>query len=511
MATNKPEIEQFIQAFNASATRTRALLIGLLFASILASIALIDSVHSWYGARIEIRQVALQWFVFPEDNKSSKEDGTVICLSCDSLKNGVIADTQKVTPKAEIQAPAFHSVQEFAISLENQELNESERWDSAQIENILRNAINLEYFPLLGKNKSDLPYWISIKPFESGEWRVPDKKQRKLLYQALSRAAAVSNDYSPHSRQEFEYALENLMEAKTENFTLVRMPILGVSFDINYLGIISGLIFSALMALLYLSMVRENRNLKTLFQHGLQDKDTDGRRLYELLSMYQVLTVPQKLYRPDNKSDLRTRNIIEVVFWFPYAVLLLIFVYDCISFKIGLSLNPNMTIITSLSTLLSLASITYFSFKLNSRQRSINRLWDNQYFRLHIENFVSPNPTNDDAPLFATLPQAKINWTNTAYRISREQPLSENKSVERLREFLNLCYDDSEDKRDPKLPNLNDNAYWAQKDDECWKVLQEWFEKNKQHSTRKQFRVGLTEMMNSLQPPDKSSNTPINK
>ena len=521
MTTKKPEVEQFIQAFNTSSIRTRTLLIGLLFASILAFIALLDSFVpflSWYSSRIEIRQVALEWFIFPEENPDSEANCKVICMACDSNKlvakptTGIRNDNPKV--------PGVNSIQEFAKLLEasvkdslskwppgedSVVFKRYKQWDSSQIERIMRDAVNLPvYLNFLVKkdNKVELPYWIKIRPFESVKTRsIPDRKRRKALYKSLSRAALAFNGYSPHTRKEFEYALENLMEAQAENLTLVRMPILGISFDINFLGFISGGIFYALMALLYLSMVREDRNLKTLFQQGWQDEDTDDGRLYELLSMYQVLTVPQKLYRQDDQKDMMTRKFIVGVFWFPFIVLALIFSYDLYSFKIGLSLNPLMTVVTSFLTLISLLLIGVTSRKLTDRQTRINRLWDNQYFRLHLGNLIAPETNQRNASRFATLPQAKINWANAAYQSIQIKPLTEKMCVERFRMFLNLCYDKFEDKRISEITDAQEEAYW--------KKLEIWFEDQKHNSTRKIFRVELVKMMNSLtnlEPSTKSEN-----
>lgn len=320
-----------------------------------------------------------------------------------------------------------------------------------------------------------------------------------MLYKVLSRAAALCNDYSPRSKEEYKYALENLMEAQTENFTLVRMPILGVSFDINYLGLISGLVMYSLMALLYLSMVREDRNLKTLFGHGWKDNETDSRKLYELLSMYQVLTVPQKLYRPDNRRDMLTRKFVVGVFLFPCFVLLFIFGYDLLSFKIGLSLNPIMTIITSSSTLIALFAIAYFSYKLIDRQTRINRLWDNQYFRLHLDNFLSTNLQKEETSPFATLEQAKINWANAAYSVSQKKPMSEKECVKHFRGFLNLCYDKDEDRLNANVSEEQLGIYWEK--------LESWYKVHRTYSTRKQFRKELAQMMNNIQAP----NPPINQ
>lgn len=499
MNTKKPEIEQFIGAFNVSSNRTRTLLIGLLFASILAFIALLDSLvplFSWYSSRIAIQHVALQWFVFPEDHKNDKIDFSA---------NQVVASTQS-TQFPRNEAVGYGSISDFACALECQS-GDINKLTQPEIDKLIRDAVNLRPWLMdvlnyikIDENKPDLPYWVKIKPFEPIEKKFPNKGQRAALYQNITRAATVFNGSSPHSRKELEFALENLMEAQSENLTLVRMPILGISFDINFLGFISGGIFFALMALLYLSMVREDRNLKTLFLHGWEDDDTDNRRLYELVSMYQVLTVPQKLYRPDNRRDMLTRKIILGVFWGPFLVLASIFLYDIYSFQIGLSLNPLMTVLTSCLTLISLILIGYTSMKLTNRQTRINRLWDNQYFRLHLDNFLSTNLQKEETSPFATLDQAKINWANTVFKVGPKKSMSEKECVKHFRQFLNLCYDKFEDK-------LNENITQEQLAN-YWEKLESWYKVHRTYSTRKQFRKELTQMMNNihaLNPPNSQS------
>lgn len=486
LPAEKPEIEHFINALNDSSQRSRTMLIGIIFASILSFIALINSFKpdwNWFQSRIAVRKVALEWFLFPDE----KPADSLSVVTKDSLL--FEANIRKERPHL------FTSIQDFAHYLERSIPDPSKRIHPDSITIIVDQAINEGKFVkwLFDSVSPNLPHWICIKTFALDTSRILEKEERRQLYGDLAKAAVYVRNSHAYSRKALEYSYDNLIESQSENLQLVNIPILGIAFDINNLGFISGMVLCSLMLLLYLSMVRESRNLKTLFTHGWRDDNIDDRRLYELLSMYQVLTVPLKLYSPDKTMDKLTRKLVYFIFALPVMVLVLIFLYDLHTFKVGASLNPLLTFVTSSSTFLMLAFVSFIAYKIVMRHIRINRQWDNQYYRINLEKLFNLRPDDADINFIWTNPdQVKLNWANTVSKAKKMRQhaskIGERASVSLIEKFIDHCYDSDEEKLDKPENEQQIEAYWQ--------YFKDWFDKNKIKSTRREFRQSLIKLMN---------------
>lgn len=475
---DKPEIEHFINALNDSSQRSRTMLIGIIFTSILSSIALANSMKtdwSWYQSRVAVRKTAIERFVFPDeiqtDHAESLRRDTCRCpLSYGGAAGGHALHN-------------YASIEEFAYDLEEC-FKDAEKVPRDTIDSILHTTLHS------GSLKSQFPYWIRIKPLALDPDRLPGKEERKELYASLVKAAIFVKVTNAQSRTALVSSYDNLIESQYENLSLVRIPILGIAFDINNLSLISSVVFLSLMILLYLSMVRESRNLKTLFTHGGRDDKIDDRRLYELLSMYQVLTVPLKLYSPDKTKDKMTRKLIYGIFWLPFIVLGTIFSYDWHTSEVGASLNPLLTSVTTNVTIFMLLCVLYVAYKISDRQKRIDRQWDNQYYRLNLEKLFNLQPDDVDTGVWTTPEQVKINWANTAeaaMRLTKPGKIGETASVKLLERFIDRCYDDKPD----RLESSNNEQV-----EQYWAYFKTWFDANKQKSTRREFRESLVDLMN---------------
>ncbi|GAB4488297.1 MAG: hypothetical protein OHK0019_04410 [Saprospiraceae bacterium] len=447
------------------------MLIGIIFASILSAIALINSLRTdwnWFQSRMIVRKTALDWFLFPDDDPKQRpaQSFTTILAFAKNLEDSVKSNNQSYILESELLLLLRDSC------------------DGGWVPEFLHDTLNYA-----------LPDWVRVKSysFEIASSRFPPPKHRKALYKNLAKTAAFVREFDVRSRKSLEYAFDNLIESQYENLSLIQIPILGIAFDINNLGLISGVIFCSLLILLYLSMVREGRNLKTLFTHGWLDKNIDDRRLYELLSMYQVLTVPLKLYSPDKTYDKVTRMFIYGIFWFPVIILCAIFWYDLKTYDIGRTINPFLTFITTSSTLLMLLAVLFMVVKITERQIRIDRQWDNQYYRLNLEKLFNLKPNDADINVWTTPEQVKINWANTAEEVKRLQQengrISEIHSVRLLENFIDNCYDDDFERLETKIDQRIVDSHWEH--------LQKWFADNKTKSTRREFRKSLKAFLNS--------------
>jgi hypothetical protein len=95
---------------------------------------------------------------------------------------------------------------------------------------------------------------------------------------------------APVLKKRIEKLRDNIDELHDKDVRWVRIAFFGVGFDINDLGLFSGIAFSALLVSLSFFQKRELRSIKYFFR--IVKEQGVGPDGYELLAMRQVLTVP---------------------------------------------------------------------------------------------------------------------------------------------------------------------------------------------------------------------------
>jgi len=129
------------------------------------------------------------------------------------------------------------------------------------------------------------------------------------------------------SLKELEASLDQYRSAVFERVVLFEIPGIGVTFDINDLGLFSGVAFSLLLLLLVFALMREYENLYlALFKvRRLHDSnvtlagaESAANYLYHALAMSQVFAAPPTLavWRP---SALK-RSVPSIVFLLPALI-----------------------------------------------------------------------------------------------------------------------------------------------------------------------------------------------
>ena len=130
-----------------------------------------------------------------------------------------------------------------------------------------------------------------------------------------------------HTRSQLDDMLTAYRGAVVERVILFEIPGIGVTFDINDLGLFSGVAFSLLLLLLVFALMREYENLYlALFKvrrlHDAQTPPAGGEStanyLYHALAMSQVFGAPPTLavWRP----SLLKRAVPSIVFLLPAAI-----------------------------------------------------------------------------------------------------------------------------------------------------------------------------------------------
>ena len=174
------------------------------------------------------------------------------------------------------------------------------------------------------------------------QWNTTDlswvpQRYRKLneLYDAVRRMPEPAADERVRkqtrarflSRDDLKENLSEYRKLRVEHVFLVQMPGMGATFDINDLGLFSGITYVLLLLLLLFSLMREHENLYlALFKvrrlHDrpgtIADGESTANYLYHSLAMSQVLSSPPTLaqWRPSSFKIA----ILNVVFIVPAAV-----------------------------------------------------------------------------------------------------------------------------------------------------------------------------------------------
>lgn len=103
-----------------------------------------------------------------------------------------------------------------------------------------------------------------------------------------------------------ELVIANFPQEFVEQMLVVHIPAVGISTDVNEIGMLGGITLSLLMAVLLLSLMRQHENLylatfKIRRLHERDESKNDGEStanfLYHSLAMCQVLTSPPTLAR----------------------------------------------------------------------------------------------------------------------------------------------------------------------------------------------------------------------
>jgi len=311
------DFDEFIDAAADGSQRSRNIMSLMMTAAFIAALGWFNSLKpefNWYRSRIQAMENAYHWVRFSNDGK----DTTYVKI-----------DGQKMLNR--------FTLAEFDNRFGKTLLNGST--DYAKMDSTWPKNICIKFPAFLIKKDSTI------------DFAGLDKKtlQSTLVY--------LGNSHHVH-RAEMDNLLQVYNKGWVENALFIRVPILGLSFDVNWMAVISGLAFSILYFLLYHSLSRERKNLKLLFK--LAKKRRYNRvDFYQLLSMEQVLTVPNSIDEfivSNEKNRIITASlwsklkyvlkllITLVPIIVPLGILALILWYDYKTTDIGNSINQNLMI-----------------------------------------------------------------------------------------------------------------------------------------------------------------------
>ncbi len=131
-----------------------------------------------------------------------------------------------------------------------------------------------------------------------------------------------------------------LEQSRIESVNVLHIPIFGITFDVNDLGIIAGIGFVVLLITLRLALSRELQNLRIAFHTAKECHRL--KEAYEYLSMSQVMTLPPSVHSRPRRQTILTRAPMLLV-WCPCAVQIMIFAGDFGTMHLGQVTSSELT------------------------------------------------------------------------------------------------------------------------------------------------------------------------
>lgn len=221
---------------------------------------------------------------------------------------------------------------------------------------------------------------------------------------------------------------ESFVRSKNENYAVVRLPILGIAFDVNNLAIVSGFTLCFLLIVLRFTVNREYLNLRIAFD-AIKARYTDDADLadfdkfipnnidsamksewlrqinrkrrehhYNYLSMNEVFNMPPaKASLYTNKYYYGFRDFIsKFLFALPLISYLAITLNDLSTINEGARINGWHTNFNLILTAFFLVVLIYLTTKIILNEQRITREYQS-FYRLYCKSEVH---NHEDRPLY---------------------------------------------------------------------------------------------------------------
>ena len=177
--------------------------------------------------------------------------------------------------------------------------------------------------------------------------------------------------------------LDALEQTRIEGVNVLHLPIFGITFDVNDLGIIAGISFIVLLITLRLALSRELQNLRIAFSTAHDSGRL--REAYEYLSMSQVMTLPPGVRSRPKRETILSRAPMLLV-WCPFVVQLMIFLNDLFTMRLGQVTSIDLTYVSLLlgfSSVFVILILTYMCWHFSGE---IDHEWFQAWLNLRRAN-----------------------------------------------------------------------------------------------------------------------------
>lgn len=458
--------EHFLEAVDEAAKRSRRLLLILLFTSIIILMALINSIipeYNWFSSKSILFKNIIQYIELPNSKKEKGEKVDVVSFDYFMFYNESINNNHILT---------------------NSGISKKERDEICEIDE------KYSRYNIMLKSPKIAPI------FET------EFKDRLDKYRQLGMAIEYVEKHQVLNEGVLQNYIDKMDAAEIEHIDLVRVPILGVSFHINYLSFYSGLTLIVLYFLFYFSLKREHINSEIAFRRGWRNlKDFHHHYyFYEYLSMFQVLSIPRKLFEPPKENWLhKVFSFISILL--PFFVYVGVVMYDFFSRDIGMEANPILTKISIylscfFGVIICIISVRAYLFWLE-----MDKLWNYQALEFNFEcilekleidkihdftDLTTCTLTKDDED------KVKSFWYETINNfLVRHQSISPNRCYKMYSNFINVLL--TKDALQNYQPKSHENL------DKCWNELHQWYVNYGKRGISKFFDIEFLKMVYRIQ------------
>jgi hypothetical protein len=174
----------------------------------------------------------------------------------------------------------------------------------------------------------------------------------------------------------YEYRYQQLCSAieraYVENAMTIRVPVLGFAFDVNDLGLLSGLGFAIILSCYRFFLSREVDNLRVSFAEAEDGGTHILDEYYRLLAMRQVFTVPMGEHV---KRSFFLRVVPKAIAWLPLTVLLAVIGNDLHTLWIARELGWGHFVVNFAFTLLCIVVLIPLCISISVRLVRMDRIW----------------------------------------------------------------------------------------------------------------------------------------
>jgi hypothetical protein len=446
--------EHFLEAVDSAASRSRRFLVILIFTSVIIMMALINSLpykYNWYLSKSSIFKDIAQYIYLPKN--------------------------QRDTIKAETL-----SIREYIYNNEKSLSNRLTENDSLILNNLIKDCDSLKIL-------------LNSVPVHNLMFEDRCEKYERIV---------SAMKYVWYNGIINEMILQNYIgktdEAQIEHIDLVRVPILGISFHINYLAFYSGVTLIVIYSLLYFSLKREYINTKIAFRRGWKNSSNKFHHFYyyEYMSMFQVLVIPKRLFINERSSVLYSSFSFLTLFC-PLIVYCAVYYYDLKTIDIGYSININMTNISITVTSIFLIVIGYISYNVYKYWNKMDAIWEFQALEFNFE-LILEKLEIDKRKDFNELTTCNLKKTDAnkvkyywhevlEHFLKYNTKLNSENCLRMYSEFVhNLLETDSMENRPDDIGNAEIEI--------CWKRLKRWFDDYGKKGIESTFKYQLVKMIN---------------
>ncbi len=174
----------------------------------------------------------------------------------------------------------------------------------------------------------------------------------------------------------------SIQKAYVDNSLTIRVPVLGFSFDVNDLALLSGIGFIVILSCYRFFLSREIDNIRVSFAEAKSEGLNKLEEFYRLLAMRQVFTVPIGQYI--NRTPF-LRLVPKAISWLPLLVLLAVMGNDAQTLWVAHELGWSHFLVNFSCTLACALILFFLCLSVTVRLLRMDRIWENCWLYIEAE------------------------------------------------------------------------------------------------------------------------------